>query len=164
MWMACRWHVCADDMQMMCRWHCVCGWHADNMQMTPGVVLHEIGQLRQVSGWCADDVQMTYVICQWNLTRNLTLVSSACHLHVVHTSSARRPHMTSTPKIFPVKYHSNSSAKKWKLILVGLQPYIKTAANFRPFKILKDWWMWPSHWCLLLCEDSCTAVIFWNVD
>ena len=29
--------------------------------------------------------QMTYVTCQPNLQRNLTLVSSACHLHVICT-------------------------------------------------------------------------------
>ena len=44
----------------------------------------------------ADDMQMmfrmTYVICQRNLQRNLTLMSSARH-----------PHEISTPKIFPLK-------------------------------------------------------------
>ena len=47
-------YVCADDMQMMCgqcaddvQMTCV---SMDNMWMTPGVVLHEIGHLRQVCG------------------------------------------------------------------------------------------------------------------
>ena len=31
----------------------------------------------------ADDMQMTFVIRQPNLQQNLTLVSSACHLHIV---------------------------------------------------------------------------------
>ena len=39
--MMCR--QCVDNMQMTCV-------SADDVQMTPGVVLHEIGQLRQVSG------------------------------------------------------------------------------------------------------------------
>ena len=52
--MTCRRHAdnvqmthgwCVDDVQMMC------GWHADDVRMTPGVVLHEIGQLRQVFAW-----------------------------------------------------------------------------------------------------------------
>ena len=55
--------------------------------------------------------RMTYVICQWNLTRNLTLMSSTGHLHVICRSSVHRPHETSIPIIFPVKYQSNSSAK-----------------------------------------------------
>ena len=40
----------------------------------------------------ADDVRTTSIIRQWNLARNLALVSSA-----------HRPHEISTPKIFPVK-------------------------------------------------------------
>ena len=47
--------------------------------------------------------QMIYVICQPNLARSLTLVSSAHHLHVVHRSSACRPHEISTGNIFPLK-------------------------------------------------------------
>ena len=35
----------ADDVQTTCR------RHADDMHVTPGVVLHEIGQLRQVFAW-----------------------------------------------------------------------------------------------------------------
>ena len=40
----------ADDMQTMCgrRAWMTC---ADNVRVTPGVVLHEIGQLRQVFAW-----------------------------------------------------------------------------------------------------------------
>ena len=33
-----------DDMRMMCV-------HADDMHVSPGVVLHEIGQLRQIFAW-----------------------------------------------------------------------------------------------------------------
>ena len=47
--------------------------------------------------------RMTYVICQPNLTRSLTLVSSACRPHVVCMSSAHRPHEISTGNIFPLK-------------------------------------------------------------
>ena len=36
----------------------------------------------------ADDVQTTYIIYRWNFPPNLTLVSSAHRLHVVHMSSA----------------------------------------------------------------------------
>ena len=42
--------VHADDVQTMC----VCPddvRHADDMCMSPGVVLHEIGQLRQIFAW-----------------------------------------------------------------------------------------------------------------
>ena len=49
----CRW--CADDMWMTCV-------SADDMQMTPGIVLQEIGQLREV--WHVDDMRMTCV-CRW---------------------------------------------------------------------------------------------------
>ena len=90
----CGWHMCLQTtcgwrtcLQMMCGWdlclQTTCRWCADDIQMTPGVVLHEIGQLRQVCRWCADNIQTTYVIYRWNLTRNLTLVSSARRLHVV---------------------------------------------------------------------------------
>ena len=52
------------------------------------------------SGRCVDDVRMTYVVHQWNLTWNLTLVSSAHCLHIICTLSTCRPHEISTPKIF----------------------------------------------------------------
>ena len=29
----------------------MCGRHADDMHMSPGVILHEIGQLRQIFAW-----------------------------------------------------------------------------------------------------------------
>ena len=55
----------------------------------------------------ADDMQMTfqmtYVIHQPNLQQNLTLVSFAHCLHIVHMSSAHCPHEISNPKIFPLK-------------------------------------------------------------
>ena len=37
---------------------------ADDMCMTPGVVLNEIGQLRQVQMTSVDEVQMTYACGQ----------------------------------------------------------------------------------------------------
>ena len=83
-----------------------CGWHVDDIH---------------ASRWCADDVWMTYmllddvwmtfVIPQQNLAPSLALVSSAHHLHVIRTSSAR----DSIPEIFPVKQQSNSSAKNKEL-------------------------------------------------
>ena len=157
----CRW--CADDMWMT-------SVSADDMQMTPGVVLHEIGQLREVCRWHADDmcVQMTcrwcaddmWMVCGWHVclrmmcgwptddTRCSTAwnwatqasvwttsgwhmssageilpeISLSCHPHIICTSSARRPHKTSTPKIFPVKYQSNSSAKNGKKPIIKQQP------------------------------------------
>ena len=46
--------TCLDDMQMTCRCrrHAdnMCGRHADDVHVTPGVVLHEIRQLRQEDG------------------------------------------------------------------------------------------------------------------
>ena len=56
----------------------------------------------------ADDIRMTYVIRQWNLTRNLTLVSSACHLHVIRRSSARRPQVVCTRLQLPKYFQLNS--------------------------------------------------------
>ena len=44
--MTCRQHAGADNMQMTC----ACGRRADDMHITPGVVLHEIRQLRQEDG------------------------------------------------------------------------------------------------------------------
>ena len=35
-------YTCADNVQMTC---------ADDMHVTPGVVIHKIGQLRQVFAW-----------------------------------------------------------------------------------------------------------------
>ena len=66
------------------------------MQMTPGAVLHEIGQLRQVSGWRSG----------WHMSSARQIspeVSLSCHLHVVHRSSACCPHEISTGNIFPLK-------------------------------------------------------------
>ena len=76
---ACGWHV--HDTRCSTAWNWatqasaddihVCGWHVD--------VIHT---------WCgqrADNMQTTYVICRWNLTPNLTLMSSARHLHIVST-------------------------------------------------------------------------------
>ena len=40
----------ADDTQMMCG-RCARTTCADDVRVTPGVVLHEIGQLRQVFAW-----------------------------------------------------------------------------------------------------------------
>ena len=128
----CRW--CADDMQMTCV-------SADDMQMTLGVVLHEIGQLREVCRWhvdgmrmacgwhvCADDMQMMcrwcvddMCVCRWHaddtrcsITWNWATqasvwmmsgwhmssageispeISLSCHLHVICTSSACCPHV-----------------------------------------------------------------------
>ena len=75
-------YVCADNVQMMCGWHaddmCVCGWHADDTRCSTAW-----NWATQASVWMT--FRMTYVIRQWNLTRNLTLVSSAHHLHVVRT-------------------------------------------------------------------------------
>ena len=85
--MMCRW--CEDDMQMTCV-------SAYNMQMTPGVVLHKIGQLRQVSGWHSG----------WHMSSTSQIspeVSLSCHPHIICTSSARRPHKISTGNIFPLK-------------------------------------------------------------
>ena len=39
--------TCPDDMQTTCRCGCRRHVHADNVHVTPGVVLHEIRQLRQ---------------------------------------------------------------------------------------------------------------------
>ena len=90
-------YVCADDVQMMCRQHadnvrmtCV---SADDMQMTLGVVLHEIGQLMQVSRWhsrwhmssaseISPEISLSYHL-------HIICMSSACHLHVIHMSSTR---------------------------------------------------------------------------
>ena len=107
----CEQHV--DDMWTMCGWlvddMCVCRWCADDMQMTLGVVLHEIDQLRQVCRQCLDDVWMTYVIRRWNLTQNLTLMSSAHCLHVI------------CMRLQPQKYFQlnsrDSSAKKEAMLL-----------------------------------------------
>ena len=66
---------------------------------------------------CADNMQMTYLPADdvrttcgrrmssatWNLQRSLTLVSSARRPRVVCTSSARRTHETSVPRLFQVK-------------------------------------------------------------
>ena len=56
----------------------------------------------------ADDFQMTYVIRQWNLTQNLTLMSSACHLHVIPMLSACRLHVICTRLQLPKYFQLNS--------------------------------------------------------
>ena len=139
----CGWHadnmgmtyVCADDMQVMCGWHaddvqttCV---SADDMQMTPGVVLHYIWQLRQVCGWHVDDVWMTYVIRQWNLTQNLTLVSSARHLHIVCTSSTHHLYIVRT-RLQPPKYFQLNT--RATALLKSNENY---AVKFKPFSTME---------------------------
>ena len=64
--------------------------------------------------WCADDVPTCgwhsrwHVIHQPNLQWNLTLVSSACHLHVICMSYAHRPHIICTRLQFPDNFQSKS--------------------------------------------------------
>ena len=89
----CRWHVddicacrrCVDDVH-------ACGQHADDV---PDDICHPPAKSPMKSH--------SRVIC----------TSSACCPHVICTSSAHRPQETSSPKIFQVKYQSNSSAKNW---------------------------------------------------
>ena len=113
---ACRWHV--DDVHA-CGWHaddiCVSGRRADDIQMTPGLVLHEIGQLRQVCGWCADDIHACgrcsrrhMSSASRNLQRSLTLMSSARRLHIVCMSSARHLHVVRR-EISIAKYFESKS-------------------------------------------------------
>ena len=67
----------------------------------------------QASVWMT--FRMTYVICQWNLTRNLTLVSSTGHLHVIRRSSAHCPqvvHMRiQSPKYFQLNTRATALLK-----------------------------------------------------
>ena len=63
----------------------------------------------------ADDVRLTYVIRQWNLTRNLTLVSSACHLHVIRMSSVRHLHIVCTRLQLPKYFQLNSRTALLKI-------------------------------------------------
>ena len=70
----------------------------------------------------ADDIRMTYVIRQWNLTRTLTLVSSACHLHVIRRSSACRPQVVCTRLQLPKYFQLNSRTALLKIkILLSLE-------------------------------------------
>ena len=59
---------------------------ADDMQMTPGVVLYEIGQLRQVSRWRFG----------WHMSSTsqiLPKVSLSCHPHIICMSSTGHLHI-----------------------------------------------------------------------
>ena len=55
--------------------------------------------LQTTCGWCADDMRMTYDIHHPNLQWSLTLVSSACH-----------PHLVCTRFQPPIYFQSNSRA------------------------------------------------------
>ena len=114
----------------------------------------------RVTGWICFVISVVMLTFLTNISIWLLIRKKPNHKKAPWLMHFIFPHF-----LFLLQGWSNGwNCKKWKLILVGLHPYIKTAANFWPFKILKDWWMWPSQWCFLLCEDSCTAVIFWNVD
>ena len=69
---------------------------ADDMCMTPGVVLHEIGQLRQVRMTSADDMWTTYACRQHVDDMQMTY---GCHPHVVRMTCRR--HMSSIGEISP---------------------------------------------------------------
>ena len=101
---------------------CMCGQHAD-----------DIPACRRR----ADDVQMTsgrrMSSATRNLQRSLTLVSSAhrprvirpssaCRLPVVCTSSARRTHETSVPRLFQVK-QQRTALLKMKTLVTSLSLY-----------------------------------------
>ena len=76
---------------------------ADDMQMTPGVVLHEIGQLRQVSGWCSG----------WHMSFASEIspeISLLCHLQVICTSSAGHLHVVHTRLQSPKYFKLNTRA------------------------------------------------------
>ena len=85
MWMT---YPPADDMQMTYP-------PADDMQM--------------------DDVWTTYVIRQPKSPMKshscVVHTSSTCRLHVIHTSSARRTHETSVPRLFQVKQQRTALLK-----------------------------------------------------
>ena len=59
----------------------------------------------------ADNVWMTYVI----RSQISNQISLSCHPHIIHTSSACHPRWDFSPKIFPVKQQSNSSAKNQRI-------------------------------------------------
>ena len=100
-------YVCADDVQMMCRQHaddvrmtCV---SVDDMQMTPGVVLHEIGQLMQVSRWHS----------RWHMSSASEIspeISLSYHLHIICMSSACHPHVVHTRLQSPKYFQLNTRA------------------------------------------------------
>ena len=117
----CRW--CADDTrvrfwarfhwQMMCGWctcfQMMCGWHT---------------HFRMTCGQCADDMQM---MCRWHTSSASEIspqISLSCGPHVISCE-------ISTPKIFPVKQQSNSSAKNINNFYVPN----KIHANFQPIFI-----------------------------
>ena len=81
MWMT---YLPADNVRMTCscRWRVqmTCGRRADDMHMTPGVVLHEIRQLRQVCRRRADDVQTTFLTTSW------TALHRACWLTCLNST------------------------------------------------------------------------------
>ena len=79
---------------------CMCGQHADDIP---------------ACGRCADDMRMTcrrrMSSATWNLQRSLTLVLSAHRPRVICTSSARRTHETSVPRLFQVKQQRTALLK-----------------------------------------------------
>ena len=74
----------------------------DDMWMTPGVVLHKIWQLRQVSGWHSG----------WHMSSASQIspeVSLSCHPQVIYTSSAGHLHVICTCEISTPKYFQSKS-------------------------------------------------------
>ena len=79
MWMMC---VHADDMRTMC----VC---ADDVYVSPGVVLHEIGQLRQIFAWISA-INLTIT------TKGLVNQTRGSHLENIKTKRAQQLYIKPT--------------------------------------------------------------------
>ena len=62
---------------------CVCGRHVDDMHMSPGVVLHEIGQLRQIFAWVSA-INLTIT------TEGLVNQTRGSHLENIKTKRAQQ--------------------------------------------------------------------------
>ena len=75
----------------------------DDMRMTSGVVLHEIGQLRQVSGWRSG----------WHMSSTSEIspeISLSCHPQVICTSSTGHLHIVCTRLQSPKYFQLNTRA------------------------------------------------------
>ena len=62
---------------------CACGGRADNVHVSPGVVLHEIGQLRQIFAWVSA-INLTIT------TEGLVNQTRGSHLENIKTKRAQQ--------------------------------------------------------------------------
>ena len=87
--MTCRWHVCADDMQMTCRQHVclrmMCGWRADDTRCSTPWNWATQASVRMTCGRCPDDICHPPVKSHPKSHFRVICMSSACCPHVVRT-------------------------------------------------------------------------------